>query len=159
MTNMARTVLTDSEDEPCIECPICRSKPTTALLHSGEPALPFQQKAVKDFRAAEAEKRAAERQLAIDGVRAKRTTTPCSSESPHTTTPETVPSVRATSPETASSVSGAPVPSTSRVLAKSKRAHVEEIADDEESGDEGRENARFNPKRTSANCSKRSNMN
>ena len=155
---MAGTVLTDGEDKPRIECPIRRSKPTTALLHSGEPALPFQQKAVKDFRAAEAEKRAAERQLAIDGVRAKRTTTR-SSESPRTTTPETAPSVRATSPETASSVSGAPVPSTSRVLDKSKRARVEEIADDEESGDEGRENARFNPKRTSANCSKRSNMN
>jgi hypothetical protein len=137
---MVGMVLTDSEDEPRIERPTRRSKPTAALLHSGEPTLPFQQKAVQDFRAAEASKRAAERQLAIDSVRAKQTTTPCSS--------------RATSPETASSVAGAPVPSTSHVLDKSKRARVEEIADDEESGDEERENARFNPKRMSVNCSK-----
>src|ERR1700691_403713 len=140
MTNMVGMVLTAGEDEPRIERPTRRSKPTAALLHSGEPTLPFQQKSVNDFRAAEAAKRAAERQLAIDRVRAKRATTPCSS--------------RATPPETASSVSGAPVPSTSHVLDKSKRARVEEIADDEESGDEERENARFNPKRTSANCSK-----
>jgi hypothetical protein len=47
-------------------------------------------------------------------------------------------------------VPAAHVPSTSRVLDTIKRAHVEEIAN-EESGDEERENARINPKRESAN--------
>jgi hypothetical protein len=40
------------------------------------------------------------------------------------------------------------VPSTSRVPDTTKRAHVEEIFDDEESGDGERENARINPKPT-----------
>ena len=135
---MAGTVLTDGEDKPRIERPVRKSKPTTALLHSEEPTLPFQQKAVKDFLAAEAAKRATERQLAIDAVRANQTNISSSSQA---TTPETAPSVGP----------AAHVPSTSRVIDTTKRAHIEEIFDDEESVDEERENARINPKCESTN--------
>jgi len=65
---MAGTILTDSEDKLHIEHPVCKSKPMTALLHVEEPTIPFQQKAVKDFLAAEAAKHATECQLAIDAV-------------------------------------------------------------------------------------------
>ncbi|KAG2101028.1 uncharacterized protein F5147DRAFT_655374 [Suillus discolor] len=51
------TVLTDGEDEPRVVRPICKIKPTAALLqHSEKVALPSQTKAINDFRAAEAAK-------------------------------------------------------------------------------------------------------
>jgi hypothetical protein len=65
---MAGMVLTDGKDEPRVECPVRKSKPTTALLHLEEPTLPFQQKAVKGFLAAEAAKCATAHQLVIDAV-------------------------------------------------------------------------------------------
>jgi hypothetical protein len=135
---MAETVvLTDGEDKPRLERPVRKPKPTTALLHSDEPTLPFQQKAIKEFLAAEAAKRATGCQIVIDPVQANQTKTSSSSRA---TSCETTPVV----------VPAAHVPSTSRILDTIKRAHVEEIAN-EESGDEERENARINPKCESAN--------
>jgi hypothetical protein len=58
---MTGTVLTDGEDEPHVVRPICKIKPTTALLqHSEKAALPSQTKAINDFHAAEAAKCASE---------------------------------------------------------------------------------------------------
>ncbi|KAN0120573.1 Ribonuclease H-like domain containing protein [Russula decolorans] len=132
---MAGTIPTDSEGRPHVERPVRKSKPTTALLHSEEPTLPFQQKAVKEFLAAEATKRATGRQLAIGAVQANQSMTSSSS--------------RASSPKTASSavaaVPTARTPSTSCIINTTKRAHDDEIID-EESGDEEQENACINPK-------------
>ena len=75
---------------------------------------------------------ATEHQLAIDAVWANQTTTPSTSQS--------------TTPKTAPSVLGAHAPSASCVPNTTKRAHIEEIFDDEESGDGEHENARINPK-------------
>lgn len=137
-TNMVGTVvLTDGEEEPRLERPVQKPKPTTALLHSDEPTLPFQQKAIREFLAAKAAKRATDCQIAIKPVQANQTKTSSSS--------------RATSPETTSVVvPAAHVPSTSHVLSMIKRAHVEEIIN-EESGDEERENACINLKHESVN--------
>jgi hypothetical protein len=136
---MAGTIPTDSEGRPHVERPVRKSKPTTALLHSEEPTLPFQQKAVKEFLAAEATKRATGRQLAIGAVQANQSMTSSSS--------------RASSPKTASSavaaVPTARTPSTSCIINTTKRAHDDEIID-EESGDEEQENACINPKRESS---------
>ncbi|KAG2103086.1 uncharacterized protein F5147DRAFT_706513 [Suillus discolor] len=61
MTGMMGTVLTDGEDEPRVVRPVCKIKPTAALLqHSEKAALPSQTKAINDFCAAEAAKRASE---------------------------------------------------------------------------------------------------
>ncbi|KAG2088925.1 uncharacterized protein F5147DRAFT_841227 [Suillus discolor] len=61
MTGMTGTVLTDGEDEPRVVRPVHKIKPTAALLqHSEKAALPSQIKAITDFRAAEAAKRASE---------------------------------------------------------------------------------------------------
>ncbi|KAG2747640.1 hypothetical protein P692DRAFT_20875468 [Suillus brevipes Sb2] len=58
---MTGTVLTDGEDEPRVVRPVRKIKPTAALLqHSEKAALPSQTKAINDFRAAEATKRASE---------------------------------------------------------------------------------------------------
>ncbi|KAG2745412.1 hypothetical protein P692DRAFT_20877656 [Suillus brevipes Sb2] len=58
---MTGTVLTDGEDEPRVVRPVRKIKPTAALLqHSEKAALPSQTKAINDFRAAEAAKRASE---------------------------------------------------------------------------------------------------
>lgn len=58
---MTGTVLTDGEDEPRVVRPIRKIKPTAALLqHSEKAALPSQTKAINNFRAAEAAKRASE---------------------------------------------------------------------------------------------------
>ncbi|KAG1905434.1 uncharacterized protein F5891DRAFT_976366 [Suillus fuscotomentosus] len=59
---MTSTVHTDSEDEPIVHSrPICRIKPTAALLqHSEKATLPSQTKAINEFRATEAAKRALE---------------------------------------------------------------------------------------------------
>ena len=67
--------------------------PSAALLSgdSGEPAIPSQRKAVEEFLAAEAAKRAAETKLAIDALRAA-TFTPTSSR-------ESSPVVKGESPE------------------------------------------------------------
>ena len=65
---MPQTIFTDGEEEPRVECPVRKSKPTATLLLSEEPVLPFQKKALNDFRVAEAARRAAERQAAIDAL-------------------------------------------------------------------------------------------
>ena len=64
---MVGTVHTDNEEEPHIVRPVRRSKPSAALLqHSEKAAIPSQTKAINEFRAAEAAKRVAEIQQAID---------------------------------------------------------------------------------------------
>jgi hypothetical protein len=129
---MPPTILTDDEGDVCVVTrPVRTTRPTAALLHSGEPAsLPFQQKAVNDFLIAEAARRAAERRQGIDALLADLTPTTSSS--------------RSASPADASSASGAPAPSTS---INKKRAYVEEVSEDDEAADGERENARTNPKR------------
>jgi hypothetical protein len=123
---MTGAILTDGEDEPRIERPVRKTKPTAALLqHSEKAALPSQTKAINDFRAAEAAKRAAEVKRAVDAVRASQSTTPNSSQSP--------------SPEAAVTAPVPPAPA----LDNSKRARVEEVFDDD---DDQRENAHTNPK-------------
>jgi hypothetical protein len=134
---MAGTILTDGEDESHVERPVRRPKPTTTLLQSEEPALPFQQKAIQAFLAAEATKHATGRQLAIGAVQTNQTKTSSLSQA---TSTESIPSV----------VPVACVPSTLSIIDVNKRAHAEEIID-EESGDEERENACINPKRESTN--------
>ena len=62
------TILTDGEEAPRIARPVRKTKPTTTLLHTEEPALPFQRKTVQEFHIAEAAKHAAERQEGIDAV-------------------------------------------------------------------------------------------
>ena len=130
---MVGTVLTDGEDDPRVERPVRKTKPTAVLLqHSGNPALQSQRKAIDDFRAAEAAKRAAER----DAARADLQNTP--------STPS-------------SSRESSPVPPTplaslaSQTTGANKRAHVEEIVD-EDADDEERENARINPKPSKGLC-------
>jgi len=115
---MVGTVHTDNEEEPHIVRPVRRSKPSAALLqHSEKAAIPSQTKAINEFRAAEAAKRVAEIQQAID-----------------------------TSPTLSQTVSPTTVLSTPTVDT-SKRVHIEEIFDDVESGDDSHENARTNPRR------------
>jgi hypothetical protein len=55
---MVSTIHTDNEDElRVVVRPVCKTKPTAALLqHSEKAALPSQTKAINDFRAAEAAK-------------------------------------------------------------------------------------------------------
>jgi len=123
---MTGMILTDSEDEPRIEHPVPKTKPTTALLqHSEKAALPSQTKAINDFRAVEAAKCAAEVKQAVDAIHANQSTTPNSSRSP--------------SPEAAVSMPVPPVPT----LNNSKRVRIEEVFDDD---DDERENAHTNPK-------------
>ena len=130
---MAGTVLTDGEDGPRIERPQRNHRPSAALLaHSEQAAIASQQKAVNDFRAAEAAKRASATALALAAARANKSTTPSSS--------------RATSPDDTPLTQ--PIPSTLHIADKTKRARVEEISDEEDSDDEERENARINPKPT-----------
>ena len=63
---MTGTVVTDGEEEPRVERPVRKIKPTATLLqHSEKAALPSQTKAVNEFRAAEAARRAAEIQRNI----------------------------------------------------------------------------------------------
>jgi hypothetical protein len=101
--------------------------PSAALL-SGEPAIPSQRKAVEEFLAAEAAKRAAETKLAIDALRAA-TVTPTSSRESSPVVPKA---------RVASSLHG---------TGKGKRAYVEDSSEDEvEELDTVRENARINPK-------------
>ena len=57
--------VTHSEDGPRVERPVRKTKPTAALLqYSEKVALPSQRKTIDVFRAAEAAKRAAERDVA-----------------------------------------------------------------------------------------------
>ncbi|KAG1818514.1 uncharacterized protein BJ212DRAFT_1479522 [Suillus subaureus] len=61
MTGMTSAVLTDGKDKPHVVHPICKIKPTAALLqHLEKVALPSQTKAINDFCAAEAAKHASE---------------------------------------------------------------------------------------------------
>lgn len=109
-----------------VERPHRQTKPSAVLLaqsNSEQAALPYQAKAVINFRAAETARRAAERDLALNAARAN--ITPSSS--------------RATSPAPS-------VASTSHVPDSGKRARVEEFLNDEDSEDEERENAYINPK-------------
>jgi hypothetical protein len=94
-------------------------KPTAALLgHSENAALPSQTRAINAFSAAEALKRTTD------------DTHPPATETPQAPIPSApAPTVDATAPETIR-----------------KRARVEEIDEDEISGDDGREDARTNPK-------------
>ncbi|KAG2068250.1 hypothetical protein BDR04DRAFT_1119866 [Suillus decipiens] len=58
---MTGTVLTNGKDEPHVVCPVCKIKPTTALLqHLEKAALSSQTKAINNFCAAEASKHASE---------------------------------------------------------------------------------------------------
>jgi hypothetical protein len=129
---MVNVVLTDGEGDAHLRRPKRNPKPSATLLNDPDQAtLPSQQQAIENFRIAEAARRAAETKLAIiEGVR-KVTLTPNSS--------------RGSSP----AVSSGPVPSSSTLRHKSKRAYVseeEESGDErEESGDQ-REDARTNPK-------------
>jgi len=99
--------------------PVRKVKPTAARLeHSENAALPSQTRAINAFRAAEA---------------LKRTTNdihPLAAKPPPPLIPSTrAPNIDATTPETTR-----------------KRARVEEIDEDEISGDDEREDARTNPK-------------
>lgn len=116
---MVGTVHTDSDDEPRVVRPVRKVKPTAALLeHSEKAALPSQTRAINAFRAAEALKRTTD------------DTHPLATEPPQAPIPSThAPNVNTTAPETTS-----------------KRARVEEIDEDEISGDDEREDARTNPK-------------
>jgi len=113
------------EDEPRIKRPQRNPKLSAALLaHSEQAVLPSQQKAINTFRAAEAAKRAAET--------LKSHAPTSSATSSRATSPDDVPLTQ-------------PIPSTSHISNKGKRACVED-ADDEDSDNEGWENARMNPK-------------
>jgi len=129
---MPQTILTDGEEEPRVERPVRKSKPTAALL-SGEPVLPFQQKAVNAFCVAKAARRAAERQQAIDALAKNR--------GPTTTSNSSRDASESSSPEPPS-VPGSPIASTSTTT-KKKRPYIEDVDDE----DDERENARTNPKR------------
>jgi hypothetical protein len=125
-------VLTDSEDDPRVERPVRKTKPTAILLqHSEKAALPSQRKAINDFRAAEAAKRAAEREAACAALQ---------------NTPGTPSSSRESSP-----VPPTPPTLASQTAGTNKRAHVEEIVDND-AEDENRENARINPKPSKGQC-------
>ena len=89
MTKMA-TTNPPNGNEARFKCPRCAFVPSAALL-SSEPAITSQCKAVEEFLAAEAAKRAAETKLAIDALRAA-TFTPTSSR-------ESSPVVKGESPE------------------------------------------------------------
>jgi len=104
--------------------------PSAALL-AGQATLPSQRKAVDEYRALEAAKRAAAISLAVKDLRAN--------------TPTPSPSSCATSP-VGSESSDTPVPSTSRSAGK-KRAYVEDSneEDDREQVDDICENACTNP--------------
>lgn len=119
---MVGTVHTNSDDQPHVVRPARKVKPTAALLeHSEKAALPSQTRAINAFRAAEALKRTT------------NDTHPPAAEPQQAPIPSTrAPNVDATTPETTR-----------------KRARVEEIDEDEISGDDEREDARTNPKRES----------
>ena len=122
---MIGTIHTDNEDEPRVERPVRKTKPSAILLqHSKQAALPSQQKAISDFRAAEAAKCAAERDLAIAAAHTR----------PHTRSP---------SQDSSPAPAEPPAASASRVTDTSKRAQVEEA--DDEDADEEHENAQINP--------------
>jgi hypothetical protein len=123
---MAMTIPTNGKEALHDEHPRRNPAPSTALL-AGQATLPSQQKAVDEYRALEAAKRAAAISLAVKDL--------------HTPPP----SSRATSP-VGSESSDTPTPSISRGAGK-KRAYVEDSneEDDEEQIDDTRENARTNP--------------
>ena len=129
---MATTIPTNGEDAH--ERPRRHPAPSAALL-AGQATIPSQLKAVEEFRALEAAKRAAAIALAIEEAGASTPTPPSS---------------RATSP--IGSGSNTPVPSTSR--SGKKRAYVEDIDDDDEIVDTTRENACTNPNPTGKFVSK-----
>jgi hypothetical protein len=133
-TKMATTTPTNGKEAQ--ERPRRRPAPSAALL-ADQGTLPSQLKAVEEFRALEAKKRAAAMALAI--------------EEPGIVTP-TPPSSRATSPIE----SNTPAPSTSCSSGK-KRACVEDNndnGDDDEVVDTTRENACTNPNPTGTFVSK-----
>ncbi|KAG1847059.1 hypothetical protein F4604DRAFT_1936106 [Suillus subluteus] len=114
---MAGTVHTDSDDEPCIVRPVCKIKPTAALLeHSEKVALPSQTRAINAFHAAEAAKRTTD------------VTHPPAAELPQ------APILSQSAPAPIVDATDATTPGTT-----SKRARVEEVDEDEISGDEERE--------------------
>jgi len=123
---MATTIPTNGKEALHDERPRRNPAPSAALL-AGQATIPSQQKAVDEFRALEAAKRAAAISLALKDLHGN-TPTPNSS--------------RATSPVG----SDTPAPSTSHSAGK-KRAYVEDSneEDDEEEVDDTRENARTNP--------------
>jgi hypothetical protein len=102
------------------------------LAHSEQAAIASQQKAVNNFRAAEAAKRASATALALDAGCTNKSTTLSSSQ--------------ATSPD--DTLLTQPVPSTLHIADKTKRAYVEEISDKEDSDDEECKNACINLKPT-----------
>jgi hypothetical protein len=108
---MPQTIITDDEGEPCIERPVRKPKPTAALLLSAESGIPFQKRAVNEFRVAEAAKCAAEHQKAIDDLYINPQTTTSSSQD--------------ISISSASSLPGSPVLSVTHTINK-KRAYVED---------------------------------
>lgn len=114
---------TNGDEELNSERPRRNAAPSAALL-AGQATIPSQRKAVEEFRALEAIKRAAATKLALEEARASAIT-PISS--------------RDTSPIG----SDTPAPPTSH----KKRAYVEESSDNEEV-DDTRENARTNPNPT-----------
>lgn len=121
---MIGTIHTDNEDElRVVARPVRKTKPTAALLqHSERAALPSQMKAIKDFRAAEAAKLAAECQLVDENEISAAPSSQCS-------------------PDTTTMTASTPAPD------NSKRARVEDVVDtDIENDDDERENARTNPK-------------
>jgi hypothetical protein len=121
--------------EEAHERPRRHPAPSAALL-AGQGTIPSQLKAVEEFCALEAAKRAAAIALAIE-VAGVGTPTPTTS--------------RATSPDG----SNTPAPSTSRSSGK-KRAYIEDSNDDDDDEvvDTTRENARINPNPTGKFVSK-----
>ena len=80
---MAGVIVSDGDDDAHVQRPQRKSRPSAALLeHSEAAALPSQQKRVEEFRAAEATRRTAERQAAIDQLKVCAQPVVTTSESP-----------------------------------------------------------------------------
>jgi hypothetical protein len=127
---MANPVLTDGEEEAHLGHSRRDPKPSATLLNHPEQAtLPSQRQAIKTFRAAEAARRAAERQIALDEDAANPILSPATS--PSCSNSPVVPSETDTTVQLASSGP------------KQRRAY---ISDEEEESNDEREDARTNPK-------------
>jgi hypothetical protein len=130
---MVGAIISDGEEDVCIQRPQHKSKPTAALLeHSEAATLPSQQRHINKFHAAEAARRAAETRSAIDQVRAQPPSDPSDSESPHAT-PSAGPSVPVS-------------PSRSLHMCDTPGKWGFSEVEPEDGGDLKREDARSNPK-------------
>jgi hypothetical protein len=129
-SNMVNTVLTDGEEDAHLGRSRRNPKPSAALLdHPEQATLPSHLQAIETFRAAEAARRAAERQIALEEDAANPISSPSGSPS------------RDNSP-VAPSGTDTTVP---LVLPGPKRRRAY-VSDEEEESNDEREDARTNPK-------------